>query len=448
LEVKCYRHYHHAGDTPGSAYGYRGKEEEAVWLDKDCLKRFPDQLIEAGLLEPGQVEALMNRAEQAVEAALDFCTVNDRSAVKESMWPDPATAAMGMRSDGRELRKLPYRERTDYSEYTEMRYSDAIAAVTGRWLEADQTVVVFGEEIANFGGGAYGATKGLPGRFPRRVVNTPISEAGFVGLTCGAAMTGLKPIVEIMFPDFSLVAADQLFNQIAKARHMYGGKTDLPLVARTRIATGCGYGGQHSMDPVALFALFPGWRIVAPSNACDYIGLFNTAMHSLDPVVFLEHHSLYTKKFPVPAGDLEYCVPLDKARRIVEGQDITVLAYSSMVGRVEALCGELAARGVSLELIDLRTLDLPGIDYETIGQSIVKTGTVAIVEEAAASQAIGDRIAARITERFFDKLDAPPGCLTSMNVPNSVSRVLEAAAMISDETIVESLESMAKRHWR
>ena len=261
-------------------------------------------------------------------------------------------------------------------------------------------------------------------------------------------MSGLPTIIEIMFPDFSLVAADQLFNQIAKARHMYGGAIDLPLVVRTRIATGNGYGGQHSMDPIGLFALFPGWRIVAPADAFDYIGLFNTAMRSKDPVVILEHHSLYGRKFPVPKGDLDYCIPFGRARVVSGGNDVTVLTYSSMTGRLLNLRERLQAAGVCPEIVDLRTVDLPGIDFDTIGRSLKKTATVVIVEQAAAGQAIGARIAAEITVRFFDDLDAPPGFISSMNVPNSVSRVLEAAAMLRDEQIVEAVTAVALRRWR
>jgi 2-oxoisovalerate dehydrogenase E1 component len=367
--------------------------------------------------------------------------------VRADLWPDPATVASGLRSEGRELEGLRYREPEDFQEFQDMKYCDAIAAVTGRWLKKDNNVVVFGEEIANFGGGAYGATKGLPKFYPQRIVNTPISEAGFVGITCGAAMSGMRPVVEIMFPDFTLAAADQVFNQIAKARHMYGGTTDLPLVARTRIATGCGYGGQHSMDPIGLFALFAGWRIVAPSNAFDYIGLFNTAMQSLDPVVFLEHHSLYAERFIVPKDDLDYFVPFGKARVTTEGEDLTILTYSSMTGRVEALVEKLGGHGVSVEIVDLRTVDLISVDYETIGSSLKKTGAIAVVEEAAGGQAIGERIAAEVTRRFFDALDGPPACLSAKNVPNSVSRILEAAAMLSDEEIVQDLVRIGKRNW-
>ncbi|MFW5842834.1 MAG: alpha-ketoacid dehydrogenase subunit beta, partial [Spirochaetota bacterium] len=324
----------------------------------------------------------------------------------------------------------------------------AIAGVTGRWMEKDDSVIVLGEEVANFGGGAYAATKGLPQKYPERVINTPISEAGFSGTGLGAAMSGLKPVVEIMFPDFALVAADQLFNQIGKARHMYGGTTDLPLIVRSRIATGVGYGGQHSMDPVGLYAAFSGWRIVAPSNAFDYIGLFNTAMHSLDPVVILEHHALYAEKFPVPEGNLDYCIPFGRAAILKEGTDITVATYGSMTGRVLRVAESLAAEGVSVELIDLRTLDLASLDFDTLGTSLAKTGIIATVEEAAGGQAIGRRIASEITERFFDSLDAPPGVITSKDIPNSVSRVLEQAAMIQDDEITDLLTKMARRAWK
>jgi 2-oxoisovalerate dehydrogenase E1 component len=404
--------------------------------------------VQQGVLKEKELDRVQKLAQSTVRRALEFCTVgDDHYRVREELWPDPATAGLGMRSDGKELEDLRYAESEDFQEFRKIKYSDAIALATGRWLEKDRNVVVFGEEIANFGGGAYGATKGLPARYPQRIVNTPISEAGFVGLTCGAAMSGMRPIVEIMFPDFTLAAADQAFNQVAKARHMYGGTTDLPLVARTRIATGCGYGGQHSMDPIGLFALFAGWRIAAPSNAFDYIGLFNTAMQSMDPVVFLEHHSLYTKSFPVPKDDLDYFIPFGKARITMEGEDLTVLTYSSMTGRVEALVPDLKAKGVLIEIIDLRTVDLIGLDYETIGTSLKKTGAIAIVEQAAGGQAIGERIAAEVTRRFFDYLDGPPACLTSKNVPNSVSRILEAAAILSDEQIVESLIRIGKRDW-
>jgi len=447
IEVKCYRRFHHAGDQPGSAFGYRARDEEAEWQARDALTDFPARLERLGLLSPDELATMREAARRCVAQAVEACTIRGASGLtpRPELWPDAASVSVGVRSSGGELAGLHFAEIEEFPDQKKMTYVQAIAAVTGRWMEKDPTVIAIGEEVANFGGGAYGATKGLPARFPRQVINTPISEAGFVGLSLGAAMNGLKPVVEIMFPDFSLVAADQLFNQIGKARHMYGNTTDLPLVARTRIATGCGYGGQHSMDPVALFALFPGWRIVAPSNAFDYIGLFNTAMHSLDPVLFMEHHSLYATEFPVPAGSLDFCVPFGKARVARAGADVTVLAYGSMTGRVLAVAQELEAKGVRAEIIDLRTLDLPAIDYGTICASVAKTGALVTIEEALASQTIGPRIVAELLRRSFDQLDCAPLCLSSRDVPPSVSKVLEQAAIIGREEMIEGIQSAAQR---
>ena len=447
IEARCYRHFHHAGDQPGSAFGYRDKEEEDEWLRKDALVIYPAALLRLGLVSAGEAESLRKAAQDCVGRAIDACTVMGASGplVRPELWPDISGLAVGVRSDGAELEVLPYREAADYREMRELTYVQAIAAVTGRWMERDDTVIEFGEEVANFGGGAYGATKGLPQKYPRRVVNTPISEAGFVGLACGTAMSGMKPIVEIMFPDFSLVAADQLFNQIGKARHMYGGTTELPIVVRARIAIGCGYGGQHSMDPIGLFALFPGWRIVAPGNAFDYIGLFNTAMASTDPVLILEHHSLYGAKSPVPVQDLDYCIPFGKSKLLRDGGDVTVVSYGAMAGRVAGLVDKLAEQGLTADIIDLRTLDLPCLDYAAIDRSLRKTGVLVLVEEAGSSMSIGPRIVADIVVRSFDFLDGPPLCLGSKDVPNSVSKVLEEAAIIGDTEIVDGIVRAARR---
>ena len=447
VEAKCYRHFHHGGDQPGSRYGYRGSEEEAEWLSRDALTAFPKSLAAVGNATADSVDRIGGIAQTAVDGAVARCTTGDPPTVRPELWPGADTVSIGVRSDGAELASLRYAERDDFDAFTSMKYSDAIAAVTGRWTERDDTVIVIGEEVANFGGGAYGATKGLPARYPQRVLNTPISEGGFAGVGLGAAMSGLRPVIEIMFPDFTLVAADQIFNQIGKARHMYGNTTDLPLVLRTRVATGCGYGGQHSMDPVGLYALFPGWRIVAPADAFDFIGLFNTAMHSLDPVLILEHHALYGVASDVPAN-LDYCVAFGKARVVRAGTDLTAVVYGSMVARVAAIAERLAADGIEVEVIDLRTLDLASIDFGAIGRSLDKTGAIATVEQAAGGQAIGARIAAQVTERFFDALDAPPGVITAMDVPNPVSRALESAAMIGDEEISDLLRAMARRVWK
>ncbi len=451
IEINCYRHYHHKGEKTGSAYKYRTVEEEEQWRRRDALHTFPTRLVKLGLARETEIGRLQSMVRASVAEAAESCTARDAAGkriVRPELWPDPASAGEFMRSDGRELDGLSWLEREQVKEFENMKYSDAIAAVTGQWMARNPEVIEFGEEVANFGGGAYGATRALPQKFPRQVVNTPISEAGFTGLAYGTAVAGMPTIFELMYPDFCLVAADQLFNQIGKARHMYGGNVELPLICRTRIATGTGFGGQHSMDPGGLFAMFAGWRIVAPSDSFDYIGLFNTAMHSKDPVLILEHHTLYGKKFPVPKDDLDYAIPFGKARVLAEGKDLTVVAYGSIPGRLMQLRPAFEAQGVSLEILDLRTLDLPSLDFDTIGRSLAKTGAVAIVEESAAGQGIGARIAAGVTERFFDSLDAPPCCLASLDVPLSVSKVLEDAAMIGDAQIVSGLTAAARRNWK
>jgi 2-oxoisovalerate dehydrogenase E1 component len=199
------------------------------------------------------------------------------------------------------------------------------------------------------------------------------------------------------------------------------------------------------MDPVGLYSLFPGWRVVAPSDSFDYIGLINSAMRSNDPVLVIEHHSLYGREFPVPDGNLDYCIPFGKARVVSEGTDVTLLAYGALAGRCGELIRKFAEAGVSVELIDLRTLDLPGIDYGTIGASLEKTGALVIAEEAPASQSIGSTISASIMERFFEYLDAPVTRVTSLDIPLPVSRVLERETMISDEKIFRTTVAVASR---
>jgi 2-oxoisovalerate dehydrogenase E1 component len=449
IEARCYRTYHHAGGQTGSAFKYRSEEEERYWVQRQPIVSFPKQVRAAGILDEATLNAIRLRAEKTVCAAVDFCTDSaSPPRVRAELWPSPESAGEGLRSDGIEWQGALFREREDFTKWRKVRFSDIIAASIERWLEREPEALVLGEEVANFGGGAYGATKNLPQRYPKSVLNTPISEAGFIGLGAGAAMSGMRPIAEIMFPDFSLVAADQLFNVVAKARHMYGNTTQLPLVVRIRIATGCGYGAQHSMDPVGLYALFPGWRIVAPSTAFDYIGLFNSAMRSLDPVLILEHHSLYGQHFKVPTDDIDYMVRLGKARTIVPGDDITVVTYGAMVERCARLANRWREVGVSAEVIDLRTLDLWSLDYATLGSSLTKTGQLAIVEQAAASQGIGKQIAAVVQERFFDELDGPSACIASLDIAPSVSRVLENSALLDDETIFRRVTAVARRQWK
>jgi 2-oxoisovalerate dehydrogenase E1 component len=307
-----------------------------------------------------------------------------------------------------------------------------------RRMEQDERIVVLGEDVHRLSGGTNGATKGLAKRWPERVLGTPISENAFAGLGGGAALDGrLRPVVEFMYPDFMWVAADQVFNQIGKARHMFGGDSAMPFVLRTKVAMGSGYGSQHLMDPAGIFATSPGWRIVAPSSAADYVGLMNAALALEDPVLVIEHVDLYAKADRVPEGDLDYILPPGRAAVRRSGDDVTVISYLSMVDHsLEAI----EQTGIDGELIDLRWLDRASIDWDTIGESVRKTNAVLIVEQGSEGTSYGGWLADEIQRRFFDYLDQPVQRVTGQEASPSISKVLERAAIARTEEVVAGLE--------
>jgi 2-oxoisovalerate dehydrogenase E1 component len=437
IEAKTYRYFHHGGKIPGSAFGYREKDEESRWRERDPLNVLPQQLLRLGILDDQKHATLNSNAESCIRRAVESCTAVSREGTKallEGLWPSDESLEEGLRDD-RILRLVPFIEEDEVECSRQVRFSDAIAESMGRWLEKDPTVVVWGEEVANMKGGAYGATRGLSDRFPDRVLNTPISEAGFCGLAAGAAMNGMHPVVEIMYSSFVLVAADQIFNQIGQLSHIYGGNVDLPLVLRLRVATGFGFGAQHSLDPAALFHLFPGWRIFAPSTPFDYVGMFNVAMNSSRPIVILEHQDLYGRSGNVPEGPLDHLVRPGRAKVIRAGTDITLATYSSTTLQAQAAARQLAEDNLDVEVIDLRTLDRASTDWETIGRSLKKTGRLLTVEQAPRSGSIGPHIIAECLERFSQYLKQPPRSLAGPSVPVPVSRRLEELCFPNAELI-------------
>ncbi|HET9841909.1 MAG TPA: transketolase C-terminal domain-containing protein, partial [Nocardioides sp.] len=279
--------------------------------------------------------------------------------------------------------------------------------------------------------------------FPGRVLGTPISENAFAGLAGGIALDGRSiPVVEFMYADFMWVAADQLFNQIAKARHMYGGTGAVPLVLRSKVAMGTGYGSQHSMDPAGIFATSAGWRIAAPSTPYDYVGLMNTALRLEDPVVVLEHVDLYTSTGPGPVDDWDYCLPVGRAAVRRQGTDVTVLSY---LGMTPYVLGAVEQYGeVDAEVIDLRWLDRASIDWDTIEQSLTKTNQVLIAEQGALGTSYGGWLADEIHRRFFDLLDAPVWRVTGGEASPSISKVLERAAIAQHDEVVAALAEIAR----
>jgi 2-oxoisovalerate dehydrogenase E1 component len=315
----------------------------------------------------------------------------------------------------------------------ERRFVDAVADVMHRRMKMDESIIVMGEDIHRLKGGTNGATRDLADAFPGRVLGTPISENAFVGLGGGLAVDGrFKPVVELMYPDFLWVSADQIFNQIAKARHMFGGETDVPMVLRTKVAMGTGYGSQHSMDPAGTFASSSGWRIVAPSTPFDYVGLMNAALECRDPVVVLEHVALYPTYGQIPLDDLDYFVPLGSAKVVRRGSDVTILTYLSMVGEAVHAAEAL---GVDAEVIDLRSLDRAGLDWRTIGDSVAKTNNVIVVEQGSLGHSYGAMLVDEIQRRLLYDLDQPVLRVHGGEASPSISKVLEAAAIAGQAEI-------------
>jgi len=440
IEVDVYRYFHQNGPLPGSAFGYRSKDEEKAWRARDPIDRVAAEMAARQLIGDEQVASLRARAAALMEeTAAELVEQHEgKRRIVPSLWPSPDFRDFGVRGDLSELRDVRYVEQEEFTgEITESRFVDVVADVMERRMREDDGIVVMGEDVHRLKGGTNGATRGLSSSFPDRVLGTPIAENAFVGLAGGIAMDGrFVPVVEFMYPDFMWVAADQVFNQIGKARHMFGGDGEVPLVLRTKVAMGTGYGSQHSMDPAGIFATAPGWRIVAASTPYDYVGLMNSALRCKDPVLVLEHVDLYNSKGPAPVGDLDYFIPLGKAKRVRTGQHLTVLTYLAMVRPVLEAVEKL---GIDADVIDLRSLDRAGVDWALIEQSIDKTGNVLIVEQGANGTSYGGWLAAEIQNRCFDMLDQPVQRVHGSEASPSISKVLESAAFAGPEDIEAGL---------
>ncbi len=449
IEADVYRFFHQNGPFPGSAFGYRDKSEEQQWRARDPLDLLAAKMIARGLIDEAGVAALRERVKNAMRDACAALLEPDpdgkpgKRRIRPELWPSPDFRDVALRSDLRELDGARTEELERYAGKLEQRrFVDVVADVMGRRMETDPGVVVMGEDVHRLKGGTNGATRGLRDRFPDRVLGTPISENAFAGLGGGLAMDGrYRPVIEFMYPDFMWVAADQVFNQIAKARHMFGGGFEMPLVLRTKVAMGTGYGSQHSMDPAGIFATSPGWRIVAPSTAFDYVGLMNAALACKDPVLVIEHVDLYGTQGPAPVEDFDYQIALGKAAVRRSGSEATVLTYLSMVAHsLEAV----EQTGIDAEVIDLRWLDRASLDWDTIEASIRKTNNVLIVEQGVRGTSYGGWLADEIQRRCFDGLDQPVQRVTGAEASPSISKVLERAATARTEEVAAGLQSLVR----
>ena len=446
IEADVYRYFHQNGPFPGSAFGYRSKDEETAWRARDPIETTVRHVVRRGLVSQDDIDAAVARARtqmgQLGEVILEPAPgAKPKRQIKPVEWPAPGFVDHGVRGDLREIAGVSFTDVEDFvGRLEDVKFIDAVAGVMRRRLETDPRIIVMGEDIHHLNGGTNGATRGLKDAFPDRILGTPISENAFAGLGGGIALDGrFRPVVEFMYADFLWVAADQLFNQIAKARHMFGGDGKVPIVVRSKVATGTGYGSQHSMDPAGIFATSVGWRIVAPSTPFDYVGLMNTALACDDPVVVLEHVDLYNSTGPGLSDDFDHYLPVGKAAIRRPGQALTVLTYLAMTRPVLQAIEET---GVDAEVIDLRWLDRASLDWGTISESIKKTNNVLIAEQGAIGTSYGGWLADEIQRRLFDWLDSPVQRVTGGEASPSISKVLERAAIAKTEEVVSRLRQM------
>ncbi|MCA9529628.1 MAG: pyruvate dehydrogenase complex E1 component subunit beta [Myxococcales bacterium] len=323
----------------------------------------------------------------------------------------------------------------------EIRYREALNEAIAEEMERDERVFLIGEEVGHYQG-AYKVSAGLLERFgDRRVIDTPIAEAGFAGVGIGAAMTGLRPVVEFMTWNFSLVAFDQIVNNAAKARLMSGGAISVPIVFRAPNGAAKQVAAQHSHAVEALYAHIPGLYVVAPSTPRDAKGLLKTAIRSDDPIIFLEGELLYNLKGEVPDADADELIPLGEARVGREGADCTLVAWGPSYHRALSASAKLSEQGIECEVIDLRSLR--PLDSATVIESVRKTNRCVIVHDTWPYGGPGAELVDRIQRDAFDYLDAPIGRVTGHDVPMPYASELEAQVLPTDERIVKAVRRAA-----
>ena len=315
---------------------------------------------------------------------------------------------------------------------------EAISQALWEEMEADPKVFIMGEEVGVWGG-TYAVTKGFYDHFgPKRVKDTPIAEAAIVGGAIGAALTGLRPVAELMTINFAFAAMDHIVNEAAKLHYMFGGQFVLPMVIRAVGGGGRQLGATHSQTPDAIFAHFPGLKVVAPGTPADAKGLLKAAIRCNDPVMFIEHATLYQTRGEVPEGD--FTVPIGKSIVQRTGKDVTIVTYSKMLEISMKAADQLAAEGIEAEIVDLRTLR--PVDMEPIIESVKKTNRVVVVEEGWKSFGVGAEVASRIYEQAFDYLDAPIQRVAQLEVPLPYNRNLEQLALPKPEWVIKAVKEV------
>lgn len=315
---------------------------------------------------------------------------------------------------------------------------EAISQAIWEEMERDQNVFIMGEEVGVWGG-TYAVTKGFYDHFgPKRVKDTPIAEAVIIGSAIGASLTGLRPIAELMTINFAFSAMEHIVNEAAKLRYMFGGQFTLPVVIRTVSGGGRQLGATHSQTPDVIFAHFPGLKVVAPGTPEDAKGLLKSAIRSDDPVLFIEHATLYQVRAEVPEDD--YTIPIGKSKIYREGSDVTLITYSKMLEISSKASEQLEDEGIDVEIIDLRSLR--PLDMEQVIKSFKKTNRAVIVEEGWRSFGVGSEVTSRIVESAFDYMDAPIKRVAQKEVPLPYNRQLEQSALPQVEDVINAVKEV------
>jgi 2-oxoisovalerate dehydrogenase E1 component len=403
---------------------YRTKEEERQWIERDPIARLTEHLLETKRATPLRLKELEESVELELDRAVEFARTSAEPSVElmeASVYAPHAEVSEPAVRAGRDLTM-----------------AEALNEALRGEMERDARVFVMGEDVGLIGG-IFAVTRGLRETFGEdRVRDTPISEATFLGAGVGAAIAGLRPVVEVQIFDFVALMMDQIANQAAKFRYMLGGRPTVPLVIRGPQGGGIRLAAQHSQSLEAWFAHVPGLVVVAPSTPYDAKGLLASAIRDDNPVVFLEHKALYAVKGPVPAEP--YAIPIGRADVKRAGNDVTVVATQAMVARALAAAADLEKEGVSVEVIDPRTL-VP-LDEATVLASVAKTGRLVIAHEAVKRGGWGAEVAALVAERAIDTLDAPIVRVAARNVPMPYNDSLERAAIPTQQDIAAAIRGL------
>jgi 2-oxoisovalerate dehydrogenase E1 component len=418
--------YRWRGHMEGEAVSYRGQKEIDAWKQKCPIQSLERELLEKATLTPHEAAEMTRQAESEVDEAISFALSSPdpplESLTEDVYAPDP---------------RIIYRAVTSHPSAREISYSRALLEALTEEMAMDDRVFLLGEDVST--GGYFAVTAGTAEKFgPKRIMDTPISEYAIVGAAVGAAMTGRRPVAEILFSDFLTTCMDPIVNQAAKLRYMSGGQYALPLVVRTPGGGGIGMAAQHSQSLEAWMTGIPGLIIIAAGTPYDAKGLLKAAIRSNNPVLFFENKLLYTAIGPVP--EEEYIVPIGVAEVKRAGDDVSLVAVGAMVGAALEAAETLSGEGISVEVVDPRTL-LP-CDWATVVRSVMKTGRLVVAEPGALTHGFGAEVVSRVTEVAMGALKRPPRRVAGMDVPIPYNRTLENAALPDVEDMIKAVRDL------